>query len=80
MRICIDCEFATSRAVQVGPNPNQIGMAIVCLNSECRDPVSGDPLPAVVARQQEVFCSFKAKYFQAKEVKPEAPVIQLVDK
>lgn len=76
MKICRDCEFHKRGVVQMGP---QQGLMDVCTNSECRDPVEGNPLPCQVARQQLVFCGFEAKYFKKKEEAPkqDASVIQL---
>ena len=57
-------------------------LATICKHPECRDPITGDALPAQVTRTQEVFCGFKARYFSAKEEPSGEPkkVIQLMDK
>lgn len=78
MKICADCKFHKRVGANVGPG--QAAMVDICTHSECRDPVSGSPLPAQAARQQLVFCGFEAKYYSKKPdepPKPESSVIQL---
>ena len=72
MRICKDCRFYRTQAAQVGPN--QMGMMAVCSHGECRDPVSGDPLPGGVARSNQSFCGMAARFYQERDKIPEQPV------
>lgn len=65
MRICLDCAFSKKDVVQIAPG--QGGMAIFCTHEECRDPVSGDSLPANIARQNVIFCGMPAKFYKKKE-------------
>lgn len=77
MKICMECDFY-KRATLQAPD-GRVGMADICVNSECRDPVDGSPLPCQVARQQVAFCGIDAKHYRQKKEAPkkEASVIQL---
>lgn len=78
MRICIDCQFHKRVGADVGGG--KMALVDICTNTNCRDPVSGSPIPCQAARQQTVFCAFEAKYFKKKEAEPVAEkssVIQL---
>lgn len=78
MKLCINCKWHSRVGTQVAPG--QVGMIDICSHEECRDPVTGDALPATVCRQSPVFCTFKGNYFEAKPADPEKNVIQLVGK
>lgn len=76
MKHCINCQF---EGKQVGQLPNgQLQTMIFCKNEECSDPVTGDPLPAQVARSNPAFCSITAKYFKQKEQDPPKAVVSLI--
>lgn len=84
MKLCIDCQFHARKAVQLPPgHPAGTAMMVdLCTHDECRMPVVGEQVPCEMARRENVFCGFQAKYFKLKEVKPEPPegtknVIQL---
>jgi len=74
MKICIDCNFA--EMVQIANHPDKV---LACTHGECRDPISGVPLPLTTARSQEAFCGIKGRYFKLKELiaKPDTTIIQL---
>ena len=76
MKICVKCQFITKKGVQVGPQ--QMSMGYFCTHTNCCEPVTGDPLPANVARSAD-FCGLKGIYFKEKEaeVKKEGSVIQM---
>jgi hypothetical protein len=74
VKICRDCEFFKNAAVDMGKG---LEMMAVCTNDECRDPVDGSPMPAIVARKEQVFCGIQAKYFKLKVEKPAGPVIAM---
>jgi len=73
MKICMDCNFCNM--VQIG-NGDKV---LACTFEECRDPISGVPLPLTTARTNDVFCGVKGRYFKVKEViaKPDTKIIQL---
>lgn len=64
MKICAECKFSKRDIVEVAPG--QGASTLVCTHEECRDPVQGGQIPAMIARQQVVFCGFGARYFEAK--------------
>ena len=64
MKLCKDCQFMEKQAMQVGPSAQMVPH---CMHEECRHPVYGDPVPCQVARQEIVFCGFKAQYWKKKE-------------
>lgn len=76
MKICIDCEFTKMTTIETDRGPQRV---LACTYAECRDPISGVPLPLTTARTQEAFCGIKGRYFKLKEpeVKEESKVIQL---
>jgi len=76
MKICIECDFAKMSTVETAQGPTRV---LCCKHEECRDPISGVPMPLTTARTQEVFCGIKGRYFKLKEVevKEESNVIQL---
>lgn len=77
MKICLDCEFAQMKTVETDRGPTRV---LCCTHDECRDPISGVPLPLNTARTQDYFCGIKAKYWKLKEAEPapkEGNVIQL---
>jgi hypothetical protein len=51
--------------------------AILCMHQACIDPVTGEQLPANIARQQQIFCAFEGKYHEPEQEKIKAPVISL---
>lgn len=65
MKICADCRFGSSAAVQVGPS--QHAMMEICRHLECRNAVTGEPVPAMQARKEIVYCTFEARYFEPKQ-------------
>lgn len=65
MKTCISCAHFKRSVIEVAPG--QHGMAFVCSHEECIDPVTGDPIPCNLARQQIVFCGITAKYWKEKE-------------
>lgn len=79
MKICTDCQFH-KRSALTHPQSQQPMMMDVCVHKECQDAIVGGPIPAMMARQQQVYCGFEAKYFKLKESEPKATdsnVIQL---
>lgn len=77
-KICADCDFAKKETME-GPRGFQIGY--FCTHQNSRDLVSGDFVPAGVARSNDVYCGPNGKYFKVREkespvkvVAPEAPV------
>lgn len=77
MKFCVECAFGHKEAVEVGPK--QYATAIICRHEECRDPVSGEPIPANIARRDPVFCGFKAVHWLKKD-EANKPVVQLIEK
>ena len=81
MKHCNECEFHSRQAVQIGPNPNQLGVAFVCTHKECSDPVDGSPLPCSLSRRDSIFCGITARFYKKAEAKPqtdtETKVIEL---
>jgi hypothetical protein len=78
MRHCFKCEHAARGVVNM-PGGQQ-ALAWLCKHPECSDPVEGDPLPCVMARQQVAFCGFTAKYYKEKDDARSGDVVKLVDK
>jgi len=75
MKICIECNFAEMTTIETDRGPQRV---LACRHDECRDPISGVPLPLTTARTQEAFCGIKGKFFKLKEEKKEeSKVIQL---
>jgi hypothetical protein len=53
----------------------------VCKHEDCSDVVTGGVIPCGAARQTELFCGFKGRYFQEIPDKAEVVnIIQLVEK
>ena len=73
MKICIDCNHA--EMVQIGHGEK----VLACTHAECRDPISGVPLPLTTARTNDAFCGVKGRYFKLKEIiaQPDKTIIQL---
>lgn len=80
MKICKECDFCEEKVVDMQlPNGQSIPqMGMVCMHEECRDPVVGEQIPCNISRREQAFCGIQGKYYKLKEVKPMAPVIQLV--
>lgn len=78
MKICTKCEFHDRAPTQVGPQ--QMVMVDICRNSECANPVNGEPLPCGQARSNQDLCGLHGKRYKEKvEEKPKTDqVIQLV--
>ena len=79
MKICSECKFSETKAMQ--DDRGNIGSVMLCMNSECRDVIVGNPIPCINARQANVYCSFEAKYFLPKPANTEpAKVVSLIQK
>jgi hypothetical protein len=60
-KICADCEYAQRETFE-GPRGFQVGY--ICQHTNARDLVSGEQVPAGVARSQEIYCGPDGKYFK----------------
>lgn len=77
MKICLNCQFAEMTTIDTDRGPQRV---LACHFEECRDPITGVPLPLTTARTNDVFCGVKGRYFKLKkeeEKKEESKVIQL---
>jgi hypothetical protein len=78
IKLCKDCSHFKKEVIQTPQG--YVNMAM-CVSENCRDVVSGDPIPCGAARQQPVFCGFEARHFRENTDKVEdAKVITLVQK
>jgi len=64
----------------MGPQPNQVGMAHVCINPDLGDPVTGEPLMCQVCRSNENFCGIKGGKWKQRQATPttDKKVIELL--
>lgn len=75
MKICLECEHH-KKLHDVSPDGRPMVM-VICTHEECRDPVSGDALPANFSRREVAFCGLPARYYKPKEEEKPAPVLEL---
>jgi hypothetical protein len=75
MKTCVTCQFS-DRQVMTGPHGNMV-YDYLCRNENNVDPIEGQPIPCLAARQQPVFCGIEGKHWKAKEeiIKEPSPVI-----
>ena len=71
MKLCKDCEFVGHHVGEVQRGRETYAQTVpICTHEECRDVITGDPIMAMGARQAEVYCGFKARYWKKKEEAP----------
>jgi len=66
MRHCINCDYMQKETAQ-DPRSGQMYVQMYCKYSECTDPVTADPIPCSIARKEESFCGFRAKFYKKAE-------------
>jgi hypothetical protein len=66
MKFCRDCNFKIEKSIP-GPDGRIITGIWFCKHEECADPVIGEALPCVRARQDQAFCGLNGRYFKVKE-------------
>lgn len=76
MKICLECSNSQMITIETNQGPQRV---LGCTHGECRDPISGVPLPLTTARTQEAFCGIKGRFYEKKEEVPkeEKSIIQL---
>jgi hypothetical protein len=81
MKLCKDCHFLAATAGEMQRGRKTFAQMVpICIHEECRDVITGEPIMAMGARQAEVYCGFKARYWKKKEEAPKQEsgnVIQL---
>lgn len=73
MKACVTCRFSERKAMQVGPNRNDVQMMYTCSEPDLQDPVEGTPLPCHALRANESFCGISGKKWKAKPEPEAAP-------
>lgn len=76
IKTCMSCKHFREEQIQ-----NQMGHWVkmgLCFHENCRDVVDGSPIPAIAARQQPVYCTFQARFYEERPKEESEKVVSLI--